>query len=194
MLLFSLTGFFAFGVDGNNLSVVKYAEQVLQDSTSKALKRSEGKRARIATVLSAVVPGAGQVYNKKYWKVPVIYTAFAGFGYLFMQNNIKYQTYHKALLYRYDDDASTIDELSQYSDDNLIALKTQYRKYRDLSGIGIGIVYIFNIIDANVDAHLYKFDQKISDDVTLSIRPYHGVGFNNNTQIAHGLTIRLKFN
>lgn len=198
MLVFGLTGFFAFGgaaVSCRNTTPVYFSEKAftsLSDSSSKALKRKENKRAVTATVMSAILPGAGQVYNKKYWKVPVIYGVMGGLGYLFLQNNSKYQQYHKALLYRYDDDAATVDKFPNYTDDNLITLKTQYRKYRDLSALGIGIVYVFNIIDANVDAHLYKFDAKINDDVSLRLKPYNTVCFAGKAQFYNGLTLQLK--
>jgi hypothetical protein len=199
-LLLGLTGFFAFGNKSVDHGSAIYERQgsfmnfnVPADSSSKALKRKENKRAITATVMSAILPGAGQVYNRKYWKVPVIYGAMAGLGYFFIQNQGKYKKYHTALLYRYDDDPNTVDDLDKYTDENLITLKTQYRKYRDLSALGIAVVYVFNIIDANVDAHLYKFEQKISDDVSLRLKPYNSVCIGGRPQVYNGLTLQLKF-
>lgn len=140
------------------------------------------------------MPGAGQVYNKKYWKVPVIYGAFAGLGYLIHFNNQQYHQYEDALIARQDDDPATVDEtyINKYSDENLRTLSDYYHRNRDLSIVFTAIVYALNIIDAHVDAHLYTFD--ISDDLSLQVQPallpknYLGMrGYNP------GLGINLKF-
>lgn len=123
-----------------------------------------------ATLLSTALPGAGQFYNKKYWKIPVLYGAFAGLGYLIKFNNDRYQTYKDAYIVRIDGDASTVDEFqNQFSEGDLKTLKDFYRRNRDLSIIFAGLVYVLNIVDASVDAHLFYFD--VSDDLSLNIRP-----------------------
>lgn len=123
-----------------------------------------------ASIMSAILPGAGQAYNKKYWKIPVIYAGFAGLGYLVKTNNDEYKIFKEAYRLRLDGDESTTDEfVSVYADQDLVTLKNFYRRNRDLSIIGIGVLYILNIVDAAVDAHLFYFN--VSDDLTMHIRP-----------------------
>ncbi|MCX6297329.1 MAG: DUF5683 domain-containing protein [Bacteroidetes bacterium] len=123
-----------------------------------------------ATFLSAVLPGAGQVYNKKYWKVPIIYAGTAGLIYSFQFNQSHYLKYRNAYKYRIDADPTTVDNyVGVYSDDNLNTLQKYYHRYRDLTVIGFAALYAFNIIDASVDAHLFTFD--VSDDLSLKIQP-----------------------
>lgn len=123
-----------------------------------------------AAILSAALPGAGQIYNKKYWKVPVIYAGAAGLVYSFQFNHSRYIKYRNAYKYRIDDDASTVDDyIGVYSDENLNNLQKYYHRYRDLTVIGFAVVYALNIIDASVDAHLFTFD--VSDDLSMNVQP-----------------------
>jgi hypothetical protein len=139
----------------------------LTDSLSRFTYQHSVKR---ATMLSALLPGAGQVYNKKIWKVPIIYAAFGGLVYLVKFNNDRYNIYENALLLRYDDNPDTYDEFQDiYSDDNLRSLRDFYRRNRDLSVVGISLVYVLNIIDAHVDAHLFSFN--VDDNLSLNWSP-----------------------
>ncbi len=123
-----------------------------------------------ASVYSAILPGAGQVYNRKYWKVPVIYAAFAGLGYLAKWNDDRYDTYRTAYRFRVDGNPETVDGFTEvYSDNDLKLLRDYYRRNRDLSLIFAGLVYVLNIVDASVDAHLFYFD--VSDNLSLNITP-----------------------
>ncbi|MBL7924019.1 MAG: hypothetical protein JNL88_07465 [Bacteroidia bacterium] len=123
-----------------------------------------------ATLLSTFLPGAGQVYNRKIWKVPVIYAAFAGMGYLIKFNHDNYKKFDKALLLRYDEDPGTVDEYANiYTEDNLKSLSDFYRRNRDLSYIGFTVIYVLNIIDAHVDAHLFNFS--VDDNISLQWSP-----------------------
>src|SRR4030095_6342749 len=125
---------------------------------------------RKATILSAILPGAGQYFNKKYWKIPIIYVGFTALSYYVVVNNDDYKTYKTAYKYRLDGDESTTDEfVGIYSDQDLSTLKNYYRRNRDLSVIGISVLYVLNIIDATVDAHLFHFD--VSDELTLNWHP-----------------------
>jgi hypothetical protein len=132
--------------------------------------RDTSHSVRKATILSAILPGAGQIYNRKAWKVPIVYAAFAGMGYLVKFNHDQFRDYENALLLRFDNDPSTVDVFQdQYSDDNLRSLSDFYRRNRDLSVVGMVLIHVLNIIDAHVDAHLYNFD--ISDDLSLRWQP-----------------------
>ncbi len=124
---------------------------------------------RKASIMSAILPGLGQAYNEKYWKIPVLYAGLGGFGYLFKVNNDEYNFYRKNLIAEYDDDPSTLNG-TFLSGDQLQSQKTHYRRFRDLAVIGMGVLYILNIIDANVDAHLKTFD--VTDDLSIAVSPW----------------------
>ncbi len=141
--------------------------------------------------MSALLPGLGQAYNKKYLKIPLIYAGLGGFGYMFVTNNQQYNFYRKNLIAENDEDPNTINT-TRYSSDQLQVQKVSYRKNRDLAAIGIAVFYVLNIIDANVDAHLKTFD--VSDDLSMNIRPWHSV-YSNGTgfSTATGISIKLNF-
>jgi hypothetical protein len=144
--------------------------------------------ARKATIMSAVFPGLGQIYNRKYWKAPVIYAALGGLGYWGVNNHIQYKYFSNNLRYEYDDDPGTVN-LTGYNSAQLIEQKKYHQKYRDIA-VMLGIlVYLVNVIDANVDAHLKTFD--VSDDLSLQLNPYSN--FDNNNKLQAGLTLKLKF-
>jgi TM2 domain-containing membrane protein YozV len=132
----------------------------------RAVKKAIYGNARKATIMSACFPGLGQIYNRKYWKAPVIYVALGGIGYWGITNQDKYKYYSNNLRAANDDDVNTINE-TLYSSDQLITQKKYYQKYRDISIMLGALVYLVNIIDANVDAHLRTFD--VSDDLSLQL-------------------------
>ena len=111
----------------------------------------------------------GQAYNKKYWKVPIIYVALGSTIYMFNSNNKLYKQYKQAYINKTDTAKSTIDTYPQYSSSQLQEEEKYYRKYRDMSVILSSLMYTINIIDAYVDAHLMDFD--VSDDLSLRIAP-----------------------
>jgi hypothetical protein len=154
----------------------------------RAVKKAIYGNARKATIMSACFPGLGQIYNRKYWKAPVIYVALGGIGYWGVTNQVKYKYYSNNLRAANDDDANTINE-TLYSSDQLITQKKYYQKYRDVSIMLGALVYLVNIIDANVDAHLRTFD--VSDDLSLQLNPYSNLDYNNKLQA--GLSLKLKF-
>ncbi len=164
--------------------------EIRKDSikAKRAVRHAIYGNARKATIMSAVIPGLGQAYNRKFWKVPVIYAALGGLGYWGVTNQIKYKYYSNNLKYIYDDDESTINE-TQYDANQLITEKNLYRKRRDISIMVGALVYLVNIIDANVDAHLKTFD--VSDDLSLQFKPYTGFDYNN--KLLTGISIKLKF-
>lgn len=123
-----------------------------------------------ATFLSALVPGLGQIYNKAYWKVPVLYAGFTGLGYYASYNNQIYKKYQRELLARTDGDPNTESTLPEgYTNESIISQRDTWRRYRDLCYIGIGLLYVAQIIDADVDAHLFDYD--ISEDLSMRVEP-----------------------
>ena len=123
-----------------------------------------------ATIMSAALPGLGQIYNRKYWKLPIIYGGLGTLGYLITYNSVQYSFYRKVYLAKIDDDPNTIDEYPQASADGLLQRLNQHRRTRDMLIAGAVLVYALNIIDASVDAHLFEFD--VSDDLSLRFEPF----------------------
>ena len=132
--------------------------------------------------LAIVLPGAGQVYNRKYWKLPLIYGGFVGCIYALQWNNTMFKDYSQAYLDIMDSDPSTesynqflhlgtkitSSNIKQYQD-IFRRRKDRYRRWRDLSFFCMLGVYALSIIDAYVDASLSEFD--ISDKLSLRIEP-----------------------
>lgn len=145
-----------------------------------------------ASILSALLPGAGQVYNKKYWKVPLVYGAIGTSLYFAFDQKRQFDEFKEAYLFRVDDDATTNDDkyTGIYTDQNLLTLIEDRRRNRDLLFVLAGFSYMLNIVDAAVDAHLYYFD--VNDDLEASFRPkvlYDPF----NQQYTTGIQLNIKF-
>ena len=123
------------------------------------------RRANKAALMSAVVPGLGQIYNKKYWKLPILYGASGALIYFIKTNDTEFVKFRKALIYRYDGDSLTTDAFPRYTDEDLTVRKDFYRRNRDLSYILAVVLYSLNIVDAYVDSQLMNFD--VSDNLSL---------------------------
>lgn len=123
--------------------------------------------------LWGLIPGGGQVYNRDFWKVPLVYAALGGMSYSVLFSNTRYQEFRRAYLIRTDGDSTTIDtgpRTALYrSDDNVRRAREFYRRNRDLSVIGTALVYGLSIAEALVDAHLSTFS--VSDDLSLRVTP-----------------------
>lgn len=144
------------------------------------------KNPRKATMLSAILPGAGQVYNGKSWKVPIIYAGLVTDIYFIGFNNSQYQVFKEALFASDNGDPTDFPTLNRGA---LVRNVDYWRGNRDLCYILLGAIYALNLIDANVDAHLSGFD--ISDDLALGIEPkIESFSANNNSL---GFSIKLKF-
>lgn len=123
---------------------------------------------RTAIILSAVLPGLGQAYNKKYWKIPIVYAGL-GVGVYFLQDNIReVKTFKQHYRNATDDDPNTINT-SGFNQAGLQEKINQHKKWRDYSYLGLAAVYLLNLLDANVDAHLFNFD--VSEDLSMSVTP-----------------------
>ncbi len=130
---------------------------------------------RTATIMSLCLPGLGQVYNRKYWKVPLVYAGFAAFGYFFNINNLKYKDFRSAYQFASGDSANRIlnnnsmGYYKKYSVDGLKQGKDYYKRNRDLCVLLFGVWYALNIVDASVDANLFNYD--INEDISLQLKP-----------------------
>ncbi len=138
--------------------------------------------AKRALWLSLVIPGAGQIYNRKYWKLPIVYGGFVGCAYALSWNNQMYHDYSQAYMDIMDSDPQThsYDQFmhlgSQITSENISRYqelfrlrKDKYRRWRDLSVFCLIGVYALSVIDAYVDASLSEFD--ISNDLSLRVEP-----------------------
>ena len=161
-LLFFKTNAQQTTVDSSSLKTS--SKEVVIDSAS--IKHSPRK----ATIYSALLPGLGQVYNKKYWKVPVLYGAFALTGYFIHYNNVRYHKYNKELIARDNSDTASFNpSLVRFDTDAIKSASDDYRRFRDLDIILTGLIYVLNIVDAHVDAHLFYFN--VDDNLSLRITP-----------------------
>lgn len=130
-----------------------------------------------ATWLAVVFPGAGQIYNRKYWKLPIVYGGFAGCAYALSWNNKMFKDYSQAYVDYMDDDPNTNSYLDFVSNPNSVnnlestlkRRKDYYRRYRDISVFAFIGVYLLSIIDAYVDAELSNFD--ITPDLSMRVEP-----------------------
>lgn len=128
-----------------------------------------------AAILSAVLPGAGQIYNRKAWKVPLLYAGFGTLGYFIVKFNNLYREYQNAYIQYYKfNNSEILKTLPRFRINSDIKAqfdwyKNTYRRWRDMDIMLFGAVYILNIIDATVDAYLFNYD--ISDDLSLRLEP-----------------------
>lgn len=169
LILFLATGFSAF------------SQETKSDSIGAKKPKVEHSPRR-ATIYSAVLPGLGQIYNRKYWKVPLVYGGFATLGYFINFNNEQYTTYRQAYSDIIDNDPNTTsymklnvnpslllpERISNFTE-QLRSAKDYWRRNRDLVVIGTVVFYALNVIDASVDANFFNFD--ISDELTINWVP-----------------------
>ena len=124
---------------------------------------------KIASYLS-IIPGAGQIYNKKYWKLPFIYAGLGTAGYFIYYFYNESQYYRNEYVYRINNEVPFHNpELADTPTENVLASRNTYRSRMEISIAAFAIIYALNIVDATVDAHLYYFD--ISDDLSMTIKP-----------------------
>ena len=178
----------------NTQEKISLEDSVTIDSTSlskalapKALRKKRDwstwkPNTKRAMWLALVLPGAGQIYNRKYWKLPIIYGGFVGCAYAMSWNNQMYHDYSQAYMDIMDDDPNT-ESYNQFlhlgakiDDSNMERYKEifrkrkdRYRRWRDMSMFVFIGIYAFSVIDAYVDASLSEFD--ISDDLSLRVEP-----------------------
>lgn len=128
-----------------------------------------------ATLMSTILPGLGQAYNQKYWKIPIVYAALGVSSFLYIKYNNEFKKFRQAYIDYYDTDAST----NSYLDFDIpkgvtiaryiTVYKDNYRKWRDWAGIAVLVSYALNIIDATVDAHFFDFN--IDDNLSMKMQP-----------------------
>ena len=144
---------------------------------TKTTKEKKPHSPKTATIMSACLPGLGQIYNGKWWKVPIVYAGLGGLGYMVYSNYSEYRSYLHAYEFKTGDlpDGVTLSEhetdlANRYAASQLQTYKESYRRNFELFTIITVAWYGLNILDACVDGHLYSYD--ISDDLSLNIDPY----------------------
>lgn len=154
-------------------SLSKIAQPVEDKKIDSVLKVHSPRK---AIIRSAIIPGWGQVYNKKYWKLPLVYGALGATAYVFFDNLQVYRDSRFAYKAKYratQGDSSLLPDVKPeymvYSVESLRANRDQFRKYIDYSVIFFVFFWGLNVVDAAVDAHLKSFD--VSPDLSLRIKP-----------------------
>ncbi len=154
----------------------------------------ENHNPRTATLL-ALIPGAGQLYNRRYWKLPIVLGGIGTLGYFMVRNKIEFECHKRTYLEHIDDDPTTnyrcaVSDTS-LSDANLKIVRDNARSNSELFIFGFTIFYGLTIIDAFVDAHLIRFD--IDDDLSLQIKPsLHYDPLSQQISSGIGLAIRAR--
>lgn len=163
VLLVIVTGNVSAQVDDINqpdttITIENQAEPIVSGNVDTAIvEEDEGHSPRRAALFSAVLPGLGQAYNKKYWKIPIIYGGAAILIYYINNYNDNYTLYLRNLKAERDSDPETINNTG-FNDRNLERRVDFYRRNRDYMIIVTGFLYLLNIADAHVDAHLQGFN------------------------------------
>ena len=189
-LLFS-TFFFLFILHDTKIFAQQKEDTLLLKADSAKVDTTEGKvlvidttktkkhDPRIATFRSAVLPGWGQAYNRKYWKIPIIYAALGTTAAIFVYNLNTYKSLREAVILRSDDDPSNDNQVNpdfiNLSTESIRSYRNEYRQNVDYSALVFLLFWGLNVVDATVDAHLKAFD--VSSDLSMRIRP----GFNSIT-------------
>lgn len=153
--------------------------EVSKVETTAPVKRD--RTPRKAAIRSAIIPGWGQAYNKRYWKIPVIYAGGAAITYFLLDNAKIYRT-NRDLLEK---------EVNKDSEDAVIYRlnRDQFREWRDWNVVMLAGLYLINILDANVDAHLKEFD--VGEELSFAVKPYLYRDIYNSP--VTGISLNLKF-
>lgn len=154
------------------------------DTLATATKPAREKLSpRKAMIFALVLPGAGQVYNRDYWKLPIVYGAFGAAVYMIRWNTLRYNDFLKPYLSSVDPETglptgqTTFDVYNRSKDEVVTGVtldqikrgKTFYRRYREYGYVILAAVYALSVIEANVAAHLKTFD--MSEDLSLRLEP-----------------------
>ena len=180
-------------------------EKQVKEKTKKEKQKQEKKKEKAKVTwpsphratLWGFIPGAGQIYNKKYWKLPIVYAGFAVTGYFAFSNRKEYLRYKDAYLCaeKQDNEEDFVcnDPLAQrYSKNDLLTITDYYRRNMELSFIIMGAWYILQVLDATVDAHLYYWN--VDDNLTLKVEPViQPFNIPNELPAHNGVRITLKF-
>ena len=190
--------------DGSKLSllfllVLFISLMLLPATETKAQVKNQADTAKVkphspsrAAIYSAVLPGLGQGYNRKYWKIPIVWAGFGIITYFIITNTRNYKDYKEAYTYVSTGDSTYTDNelVGQYDEQQLLDGKNYYRRNMELSYIIGGLWYILNIIDASVDAHFFDYD--VSEDLSIRVDPVMHIRRDDLKPVS-GIKLTLKF-
>lgn len=178
--------------DGDTI-LIDTARVQKTDSIIRSVKIKERRHSpTLAAIFSAVLPGLGQGYNKKYWKIPIVYAGLGGLGFGVGYTAAQFKGYRNAYRLEVDENPNTTGSFKGI--ENAAELKT-YRDFQkrnlDICSIVLSVWYLLNIVDAAVDAHLFNWNMK--DDLDVSWAPTMLQGGPNNNTVTAGLSVRFGF-
>ena len=206
------TSIFSPRISDRNLassdSIQPFTPEVdLTEQAQKVAQKALWQPNSTKALLWGLLPGGGQIYNRKYWKLPIVWGAFTACYYAISWNNRQYQDYHAAYRDLSSEDPSTntswlafaplgakASDYQQYLSSLRPTLKRGndfYRRYRDLSILATVLVYGLTLLDAYVDAELYTFD--ISPDLALRVTPEVGLSKASYPSYQLGVNCSLTF-
>lgn len=143
-------------------------EDVADTSLAPKTQKKYAHSPKKAGLFSAALPGLGQAFNKKWWKIPIVYAAIGTSTGFIVYNQRKYREFKTAYIDRVNG-TSTTTAYDLYSTQNLFEIQDTYHNWRDISILVTAGFYALNILDAVVDAHFFRYD--MSDDLSLEISP-----------------------
>lgn len=176
------------------MSLFSYAQKVESKRVSHVDKRDSlyvAKHSPTAAMLYSIIPGGGQIYNRKYWKVPIIYGLLEVSSYFVCRYASDMMLYRREFINRRDGNTELlIPGLADIPDENILSLKQTSQRNMEIAIAATAIIYTLNFIDALVDAHLYYFD--VSDDLSLHWSPQL-LPNPVNTKPSYGVSVVLSF-
>jgi hypothetical protein len=166
--------------------------EVMQPNAWNRFWKDNYPNPRKALLLSFALPGAGQAYNKKWWKIPIVYGALGALTWLEVDNIRQYRALRDNYKFLVDGDPGTNPTEEPYRSLDATRMRfyrDQYRRYVELTSVGLGLAYVLAATDAFVDAHLASFD--VSDDLSLRMRPRFEQGFGGAPVLGFGISLHL---
>jgi hypothetical protein len=185
LVLVCLRGLFAQETDttkagtADSLSRLTRASVTPKDTVKEDIGFQMAKSPWGAVLRSAIIPGWGQLYSKSYWEIPLILGIGGYFVYEWIDNNRLYQDYRD----QYD---KSFTSTNPYGNQQLKYIREFYRDQRDAFAWYLGLLYLLNLVDAFVDAHLYDFD--VSEGLSIRLSPFPQVG-----QIGQAKSVTIQF-
>jgi len=160
----------------------------IKSDTTKVREHSPKR----ATYYSMILPGLGQAYNRKYWKIPVVYAGFGTVGYFIVSNTRNYKSFRDAYSFKLSGSSAPPpnDLVNRYSSDQLLVGREYYRRNLEVSYITAGLWYILTMVDAAVDAHFFNYD--ISEDLSMQVNPWSFPSPDKGRGVA-GITLTMRF-
>lgn len=176
------------------MSLFAYSQEITSPKVSRVKAHDSLKVAKhspTAAILYSIIPGGGQIYNRKYWKVPIIYGLFEVSGYFLYKYTSDMLLYRREFINRRDGHTDLlIPGLANSDDENILSMHQKALRNMEISLAATALIYTLNFIDAMVDAHLYYFD--VSDDLSLYWSPMLLPTLGSSSP-SYGISVALSF-